>query len=95
MGRAILPAAAFQSALLAHSRDWSEARRRLKASGGQDWPPHEHGSLPLPKSVSLKTVRLSMNLKRAVDRTDSFEAIETSVDESGASPTYWVTLLFF
>ena len=36
-----------------------------------------------------------MNLKRAVDRTDSSETIETRVDVSRASLTHWVAPLFF
>ena len=40
MGQAILPAAAFQAALSDDARVFARAARPLKASGSQDWPPH-------------------------------------------------------
>jgi hypothetical protein len=41
VGRAILPAAAFEAALPTDSRAVAPGERRLKAGGSQDWPPHE------------------------------------------------------
>ena len=41
VGRAILPAAAFQAALPTDSRALVPGERRLKAGGSQDWLPHE------------------------------------------------------
>jgi hypothetical protein len=38
VGQAILPAAAFQAALLGEVRTFG--KRRLKAGGSQDWLPH-------------------------------------------------------
>jgi hypothetical protein len=35
-----LPAAAFQAALSGHARVSALEKRRLKAGGSQDWPPH-------------------------------------------------------
>ena len=40
VGRAILPAAAFQAALTIDARVFAPGRRRLKAGGSQDWLPH-------------------------------------------------------
>ncbi len=40
VGRAIMPAAAFQAALTVRGVSLHE-QRRLKAGGGQDWPPHK------------------------------------------------------
>src|SRR5450759_1621331 len=44
VGRAILPAAAFQAALSGHARVFARGKRRLKAGGSQDWLPHNHPS---------------------------------------------------
>ena len=41
VGRAILPAAAFEAALPTDSRAVAHGERRLKAGGSQDWLPHE------------------------------------------------------
>jgi hypothetical protein len=40
VGQAILPAAAFQAALLSEPRILTFGKRRLKAGGSQDWLPH-------------------------------------------------------
>jgi len=40
VGQAILPAAAFQAALSGQAQIVTLDRRRLKAGGSQDWPPH-------------------------------------------------------
>jgi hypothetical protein len=40
VGQAILPAAAFQAAISGHAQVFAPGERRLKASGSQDWPPH-------------------------------------------------------
>jgi hypothetical protein len=40
VGRAILPAAAFQAALSDRERVLALNKRRLKAGGSQDWLPH-------------------------------------------------------
>jgi hypothetical protein len=40
VGRAILPAAAFQAALTGRERIFAPSNRRLKAGGSQDWLPH-------------------------------------------------------
>jgi hypothetical protein len=40
VGRAILPAAAFQAALSGHARVFTPGKRRLKTGGSQDWLPH-------------------------------------------------------
>jgi protein SCO1/2 len=40
VGQAILPAAAFQAALACEARVFPSGKRRLKAGGSQDWPPH-------------------------------------------------------
>jgi hypothetical protein len=39
-GRAILPAAAFLGGFFRHARVFLHGKRRLKAGGSQDWPPH-------------------------------------------------------
>jgi hypothetical protein len=41
VGRAILPAAAFEAALPTDCRAVAHGERRLKAGGSQDWLPHE------------------------------------------------------
>jgi hypothetical protein len=41
VGRAILPAAAFQAALFRHFGLFRFGNRRLKAGGSQDWLPHK------------------------------------------------------
>jgi hypothetical protein len=44
VGQAILPAAAFQAALLGEPRILTFGKRRLKAGSSQDWLPHVVGS---------------------------------------------------
>ena len=41
VGRAIMPAAAFQAARSCYERTLVHAKRRLKAGGSQDWLPHK------------------------------------------------------
>jgi hypothetical protein len=41
VGQAILPAAAFQAALLGRDRSFTTGKCRLKAGCSQDWLPHK------------------------------------------------------
>jgi hypothetical protein len=53
VGRAILPAAAFQAALWRQTQIFAHRYRRLKAGGGQDWPPHVRNTASVRRPLVL------------------------------------------